>query len=144
MNGLNWSDYERGWLSAAIDSEGHITITREKRPHFKAGYTYIPVVGVANKSLEFIQYAHHLIGGGTYHCNKKGVYNLTVSPKAVAEILPKLTFIVKERQKLLVLEAYQIISRKAGRSIPRTDFEISELERIWNQVMVLNNRRKFE
>lgn len=136
-----WTDYDRGWLSAAIDGEGHISLTKERRPHFTAGHTYISKVGISNTSLAFLEHARDLVGAGALNFNGSGCGNLVFRPRIVRLILPELVFIIKERQKEIVLEAIRICARRTGRGIGgRSAYEIERLEELWREMRMLNHR----
>jgi hypothetical protein len=60
--GIEWS-YNRGWIEALIDSEGSISLLKEKRPRYKAGLTYKPRLNIGNKDKRLLIKAQRIIGG---------------------------------------------------------------------------------
>lgn len=136
------SEYERGWLSAAIDGEGHVSLTKEKRPNYKAGYTFVPNIGVANISEEFILEVQRISGGGNYWMNRRGVFNYVMNPNTVYRVLPELRLIIKKEQADLLADAIEIIRHRTGKGHPRTEVEIDGLAHIQKQIVWLNRRGK--
>lgn len=62
---IEWCDYYRGWIEAFIDSEGSLSIIKEKRPNFVAGVTYKPTLTISNRCVPMLELAKELIGGGS-------------------------------------------------------------------------------
>ena len=129
---IEWTDYEKGWLSGLIDGEGSISLLKERRSHFRSGYAYKPRLNISNKNLNLIKKAQNLIGGCITQNKKSNVFNLDVSANNIRSILPKIKLIVKERKRQLILQALDILSaRHRGKNHPMTDNEISQLEEIY-------------
>ncbi len=53
-----FSDYEKGWISALIDSEGCLT--------WRKGFGLSPYVEIVNTDLSFLVHAQNLLGGKIY------------------------------------------------------------------------------
>jgi len=137
---IEWTDYWLGWISALIDGEGSLSLLKERRPRFKAGCTYKPRLNIANKNIEIMLTAKILFRGGSLCENKKGVWNLDISSNRIRENLPKISLIAKERQRLLLLDALDVLNRRTTHFNPRTDMEIQRLERIYLKIRELNGK----
>ena len=138
------TDYEKGWLEAMIDGEGSISLLKEKRPKFKAGFTYKPRINVSNTCLPRLEKAKNIVGGGCIigqdRPDRKRIYNLDVSANKIREILPQIKLVAKEEQKNLLLKALIILSRRCGRGLPpRTTEEIKKLEEIYKSIRGKNS-----
>lgn len=138
---IKLTEYYKGWIEALIDGEGSISLLREKRKQFRAGVTYKPRLNISNKNLKLLEQAKDIIGHGAIHPNgKSGVYNLDISAEGMRYILPKITLIVKEEQRLLLIEALKILNIHIQRGRGRTDAEIESLGVIRTNIMALNGR----
>ena len=140
---IEWTDYNLGWLSGIIDGEGSISLLKERRPWQKAGFQYKPRLNIGNKNIELILKAQLIIGGGCIiGPNNKGVYNLDVSANKMREILPKLKLIAKRKQKIIIIEALELLSfRHRGRSSPMTREETKKFEKLVKGIRKLNGGR---
>ena len=139
---IEWTDYIKGWIEALIDGEGSLSLLKERRPHFKAGVTFKPRLGIGNKDVKLLIHAKEIIGAGCIiGPNKKDFYNFDLSANGIRWLLPKIRLISKEEQRLLLLEALQILNRHAGRSIPRTDEELQRLEEICHLIRSKNGKK---
>jgi hypothetical protein len=139
-NKVGWTDYDRGWLSALIDGEGSISFLKEIRPNLPLGCVYKPRLNIGNQNLELLKKAQYLIGGAI-HKSKNDVYNLDVSANNMRRCLPELDFIVKKRQKVLIMKALNLLSeRHRGRRNPTTDKERKEYEFIYKEIRRINGR----
>ena len=137
---IEWTDYDKGWLSALIDGEGSISLLKEIRPKYRAGLTYKPRINISNKNRALLEKAKEIIGhGAILGPNGKGVYNFDVSANGCREILRRIKLIAKWQQQILLLDALNILNRRCGRSKPpRTDEEISRLDKIAKTMRRLN------
>lgn len=57
----DFSDFDKGWLSALIDGEGYVGITKER----------YPMLHIANTNRELMLQAQELLGGNLYHIKRK-------------------------------------------------------------------------
>jgi len=138
---IEWADYTRGWIEALIDGEGSLSLLKESRPHFFAGCTYKPRLNIGNKSLPLLQRAQGIIGGGCIvHSKKRQIYLLDVSAGRLRWLLPRITLIVKEVQRLLLLDALQLLAaRRGGRAQP-PPAGTERLEEIYHAIRQTNGR----
>ena len=136
---IPWCDYDRGWLSAIIDGEGWLSLIKEKRPEAKAGCTYKPIMGLSNKNKAIIEKARVLLcANNKAWLHKDGVEMLALTSNKLRVILPEIKFIAKERQRLLLIEALEILSVKVGKGVPRSDKSIIRLEKIYQELHLIN------
>jgi hypothetical protein len=140
---IEWTDYDLGWISALIDGEGSISLIKERRPKFRDGATYKPRLNIANKCRKLLEKAQGVVGAGAIIPRKKDlVLNLDISANGARTILPHLHLIVKEKQRILLLEALDILeSRKGGRGQPGPALEGTErLLEIYQEIRELNGK----
>lgn len=137
------SDWQRGWLEAAIDGEGTICIARHIRAEYRYGEYYQPHVSIANTNRDFVECALMICGCGRVRScvphNKevKESFIYAMPASAMRDILPKLSLIIKERQKNLILELLTIeVGHNTGRMI--TLDEIKRMREIYEEVSFLN------
>jgi len=136
---IEWCDYDRGWIEAMIDAEGWLSLIKEKRPHFKAGCTYKPTLGISNNNLNILDKAKFLLGAPrAYSRNGNGVSMVAINSGRLRIVLPLLKLIAKEKQRILLLEALDILSIHRGRGDARNDKEIGRLEGIYREMRNLN------
>lgn len=146
MTKIEWCDeFEKGWLSGIIDGEGSISLLKEKRPHFKAGYTYKPRLCIANTNLQLIKKVHTLTGGALLKQDQtakgwKTKYTIDVSANGIRQLLPHINLVAKARQLNLLKEALGILSIRCTRGRPRTNHEIERLESIAEEIRKTNGR----
>ena len=138
---IEWTDYTKGWIEALIDGEGSLSLIKERRPKFKAGYTYKPRLNISNKNYELLEKAQKIIGAGAIITSKKtSFHQLDVSSNGLRYLLPKIELIVKEKQRRQLLIALRILARRKGRGHPTSDFDIESLERIYQNIRQFNGR----
>ena len=107
------SDYARGFLEAAIDGEGCITLIKCKRVDRATGRVWLPVVCVSNKSKKWLELVAELASSGRVDkVSRNGPNKFSyIIPRHVArKILPQLGLVIKERQRILILEALVILA----------------------------------
>ncbi len=147
MNKL--TQYQKGWLSALIDGEGSISLLKEKRLKFKAGYTYKARLNVGSTDLRLLQETKKIIGGGCIikankkHREDKGYkpfWNLDISANIIRDIFPQIKLVIKDKQRKLLLEALKIISKPVKKGKPRADRVIKDLEIIHWKIRDLNSK----
>lgn len=108
------NDYEKGWIEAAIDGEGTITIGVWRTQN---SIKRKPMLRLSNNSLSYLLKAKRIIGGGiiyrqseTRGKNWGQNWILELSGGArLRDFLPKISLDIKEAQRLLVLEALALM-----------------------------------
>jgi len=138
---IGLADYAIGWTEALVDGEGSLMLRKQRRPHFACGYNYSPVLDIGNKNLLLLQKAQVIIGGGSITRSRKGqFYQLRVCANRLRWLLPQLSLIVKKRQRVLLLEALCILSkRKGGRGQP-PPLGTERLEEIYQEIRKIHGR----
>lgn len=146
------TDYERGFLEAAIDFEGSLTIRRLKMvKRYSHGYEIVPMGLVSNTNIELLKKLQSILGGGSIvvhqrykdHQDYKPSYRYNFTRDAMRCVLPQLTLIEKERQRELVVKALEVIKRRggtyhAGNQMPDSVYQ--ELSDMVDEIRTLNNR----
>jgi len=136
--------YQIGFLEALLDAEGALFMARERRRR-KNGrlYIYKPKVTVNSTDKVFLEKVQDVIGGG-------GIYNQGVHigfgtkqqwlyyihKPLMRKWLPKIGLAIKDRQRLLLIEALDITS---GHGV-LSDNSYKRLEEIYEEVRSLNKK----
>lgn len=117
---MNLSEFDKGWLTALIDSEGHISkgYSSMSKQYGTIQYQYASI-RITNTCIDFLKKAQELCSGtirlrksGGGHLGKKPCYDLTISGKTIVkDILETLLayFIVK---KIIATEAIECIRKR--------------------------------
>lgn len=143
------SDYERGQLEMLIDGEGCIGFKKIKRVKSRRGHTWGVYVMITNTSYDLLERAKEICGGGAINLVKgkareeagdrwKDSYYYQIPIRVQRFILPQLSLIVKEEQRLLALEVLSILH--AGKDHSDHDEEL--LEVIYQDIKELNRKGK--
>lgn len=159
------TDYEQGFLEAAVDGEGCIEMTRTRvryrKPYYRSviGYSYQVRILVRNTNFEFCKKIFGTIR--RFGCcwirtqrwgneKWKPCYEVGVSAQAMRRILPKLEFLIKRGQQKLILEALRLLEEnakltgkfRANRQMLEAALKknYQRLDEIYKEIKVLNFR----
>lgn len=146
--------YQRGYLEAAIDFEGSLTVRKLKSKNgYSHGYSIDPRGYISNTNIQLLEKVQKIVGDGSIvlhndyvkkkkNNNWKPAYKYQFSRASLRRLLPKLNLIDKERQKKLVLRALTIIKRGGryytGKRLPDKSYQ--ELVEIVETIRSFNNR----
>lgn len=98
-----FTDEEKGWDEAAIDGEGCLTLWEDHA-------VYRPWLQISNTNMDFLRKGHRILNAGSIYTRKtkgrrKPLHHLVVVRRAdLRKILEQLSLVVKEKQRLLLLE----------------------------------------
>jgi len=130
------SEYERGWLEALIDSEGclYLGFRRERDGPLRSFQSRI-VIGNTDRFL--LEKAAMIIPASiseyspktSSHHRRKQAYQLHWFSNTLRRILPQLKLVTKEKQRVLMLEALEILDRRK-KSHPQTGFSENDTKRL--------------
>jgi len=163
----NLTEFECGWLSAAIDGEGTIGMyKRQNRKQFKMTYSlgirrnihgdYIPneysygfTVEIDNTVFNFVSYAREICGGGSevrprtdqrYQRggNRKDLWRWFMTVDQVRTIFPQLTLINKKVQAEYALLFVSLYGHLSH--TPIDEEEKMYLDAAWEEMLMLNMR----
>ena len=160
VKNLSW--FEKGFVSAAIDGEGTITIAQKirkqryvwgKKPKNKKNYkTFIPNISIANTNKNFLKYIKHIIGIGYItknkarpKKNKKAHYRYSIENLAdIEKLLNQIinTLIVKRKQAEILLNYCSLRLDKLALNKGRIDLARygDEERRLVKAIRKLNKR----
>jgi hypothetical protein len=141
------TSYERGFLEAALDSEGYIGLY--KRPsntrYRKRTFTWHLEVGISNTNVYFLEKIRGIVGNGgvSIHQNNKSgnakpAWSYRFEHSRLRVLLPQLRLVVKEQQRLLAIEFLALVNEHRPRYTPNDN----RIEEIWKQLRALNKRGK--
>jgi hypothetical protein len=140
LNKTKIDDYDLGWISALIDGEGSISLIKQKRAHFRDGVTYAPRLNIANTCRKLLEKAHGIIGAGAIVGRSiDSLLQLDVSSNGIRVILPRIKLIAKEKQRILLLEALDILATRRGQPGPPVE-GTNILEGIYQEMRELNGK----
>lgn len=143
MNTL--SEYEKGWISGLIDGEGCINFCRYGG-HNGHYIKYKAALFITNTNLELLQKIQIVIGSGTIASPKvnlserKQIYVYMIPPNIQRELLPQITLVAKEKQRVLLLEALSLLTGKGGQGHLRDEQKDKRLTKIFYELKSLNRR----
>jgi hypothetical protein len=157
--GEELSDYAKGFLEAAIDGEGCIMLVRSRRKDtspFLWHWHYQPETRVNNNSKEWLELVAELAGDTTTEIGNvkrilKGMYYgngfYYPMPRSIMKtVLPQLGLVIKERQRVLILEALDILGNRrpyiSKRSYTTYYQDEIKLDEIRNKIKLLNKKNK--
>ena len=136
------TDYERGFLEAHIDTDGSVSLHRRRNRPF----SWEPDLTFNNTCAELLEKLRGICQGGTVSperpvhkrttkgpFNKKQLYRYRVPKSKMREILPQLTFVKKERQRILMIEAMGML-RKGKRHNEAETQRLLEIHREMGQL----------
>ena len=142
--------WKQGCIETVIDCEGSLSLIRYKRP-YKNDYDYQPLLSITNTSEVYLDMINNLTRNlGHINIQKHGdeknkaCFRLTFSGDALRDILPNIGLIIKEQQRLLLLDALDVLDtmkEKRGRCIFALTPKAREiLDEIWLEMRKLNKR----
>lgn len=134
----NIKQYDKGWVEALIDGEGSLSLIKQKGKSYKCGYTLKPILNIGNNDIRLLKQAQQIIGGGNICFCKRGIYSFTINSNILRHFLPKINLITKENQRLLLIQALNILSIHAGKKHLRTKYQLSKLNEIHDKIRYLN------
>jgi hypothetical protein len=140
-----YEDYVRGFIEAAIDFEGSLTLEKFERPN---GTTeWLPLLQVGNTNLEILETLQEMTGGLGHISEEKYLtrknkkwrrfWRWRVRGKELRVILPKIGLIIKEKQRKLLLEVLSILP---GSGYNLSDDEKRCLDEIYEEMKELNRK----
>jgi hypothetical protein len=144
------SGYEKGFLEGVIDGEGSLCLRKDNSPKSRnrKGYVWAPCGMVFNTDIDFLKKVQKIVGSGSIVVaarkglngkNHKQSYRYNFPRQALRTLLPQLELIVKEKQRILLIEALAIIGR--GRVLKNiSDKNDLRLTDIWKEMKQLNMR----
>lgn len=114
---IQWTEYDRGWLEAAIDGEGSLTFKTQLNGK-RTLQTFRPSITIGNTDRGFIEHAARLLGNPPIYIaerqslNRRTLYHITVYSNALRWILPRLRLIIKDEQRRMLLEALTLLEKR--------------------------------
>ena len=115
-------DYERGFLEAAIDGEGNISIGRA-RYRSRKEYSFRVTVSFTNTNSEIVEKFKRIVEKAGGRCsirkqtkqrkNWRQVYKATLYPNTLRRILPALDLVAKREQKKVALKALALLKENS-------------------------------
>lgn len=99
------SDFERGFLSLAIDTDGSFYLIKVKSTT-KRDWKIEISLSFSNNSQEFLNFIQNIIGSDLKLVRKKGSKNYKISyrHKVLKWLLPQLELIIKENRRKIAIK----------------------------------------
>jgi len=125
-----------------IDGEGQISLHKLKRKNIKRGFEWRPYVEVAATCSDILDPLQDFLGDGHPYTrkgkgNRKTLYAYRMNRSDMRRILPGLSLVIKERQRVLLIEALSILFG-SGTKLTLKDEE--RLEEIYQEIKKLNKK----
>ncbi len=122
-----------GRLEAFIDGEGSLFLYREKTSNTRSGYMLRARMMFGNTNKESVVFFQNILGmGRIYKLKTPGgnpFWRWDLGANGLRILLPMLKLIIKERKRLLLLEALPLMAK--GRA--RTQKENESLDTIYHE-----------
>lgn len=139
------SEYQKGWLEAALDGEGSLYFVKNKDKTVRRGFVWKVIVNISNTNKAFLEKVRDICGGGTPVIPSKGkspnwkpywkqVYYWRMTNSQIEEILPQLDLIIKREHSLLILEVLNLLKEHSAKHTSNDAY----LEQIYLDLKVLN------
>jgi len=140
---LNLSDLDRVWLACAIDTEGTITLGKNKRDTTFIPFRIFPLINISNKNLEFMEKFRNLVGGRYVISKGKSAYDLAINSESrVYAILKEIVdfLIIKKEQAQLVMKFIELKAQlvKECKKKNKPFWYTEEMLKIFKEVRELN------
>jgi hypothetical protein len=138
--GERMTRFELGYISGLIDGEGYIGICKNYCKRSKK-FGYVCVLSVANINLNALLYLKKVIGFGVVGRDKKYkdrsvVYRYRINANNLRKLLPKLRLLIKDRDRLQVIEALDLLKKinKNVNNLTKNLYIYSKLEEIYSSI----------
>lgn len=138
----NFTEFEKGQLSMAIDTDGSLGFYKYKSKNNKSGFTWRPCFQFTNTKRKIVEYIKSLIGSGTIsivhrEAPAKDAFHYCINhSRHLLPFLKELKLIIKERQRLLLIEACELFQKHRAGHTPHNE----HLLHICEKMKVLNKR----
>ena len=140
---IEWGEYDKGWIESFIEAKGSLSLITEERPHYQDGITWKPMMHIANTSLELMKNVQRILGGKILTRRIREdwqiIHYLQYYSNSLRIILPKLKLLSKEKQRVLLIEALEILSKRSG-SKTSPQLGSSRLVEILYEIRKLNKK----
>jgi len=112
--------YWLGYLAGILDGEGTISLHKVRRniirgKIYERGFDWHPCVQIGSSEVEVLNTLQDICEGGTVHkantWKGKQFYVLSIPPNTQRDVLQKIRLVIKERHRVLLLEALEKIGR---------------------------------
>ena len=117
------SDYERGFIEGVIDGEGSISLYKYKRKDRKRGWGFDIRVQIGNTNKRLLEKVKEACDGGSVYeagitSAGKTFYMYLMPRSLIRNIFPQLELVVKEEQRILLLEALYLLKKHSSYHTP--------------------------
>lgn len=133
---------EKDFLEVAIDDKGYIGLVKHSDSGVKRGYTYRPVLRISNATREHLAEINAICDGEGHLYKRQQGFLLWFRASAILPILLELNLDVKEKQRVLLLEAMMFLrenrSHKANPNLVDNNYAL--LDEIYVEMRRLNKR----
>lgn len=144
-----------GWLEGMIDGEECLSIYKNKTKFCRRGFTYRPRLSFSQTDSESIPEIIKIISEitGLDNIGSKHRYLFPSKPqhkpqtgiwfesKVLRKLLPQLKLIIKEKHRLLMIKALNLLESNRGRRYERTKANDDQLDEIYKELKSLIGRK---
>jgi hypothetical protein len=144
------SERDKGWLEGILDGEGSLYITKNSKNRVTP--VYQPHVIIVNTSHALLERVKKIVGGGNilpkrsqFMYYKNVVYETKdsetyyMSREDMIRVLPNITLTVKEPNRILLLDAIELLEKSKWK---RNAAVLAELEVLYQESRFLNRKGK--
>ena len=155
MSTIEWkyitSEHDKGYLEGVLDSEGSLYITKNSKNRVTPVYqVHVIVVNTDHTLVELIK---TIVGGGNIlprkgqvmyykeyeYTDTKDTFTYYMNRVDMERVLPNITLIVKEANRILLLDAIELLEKSKWK---RNTAVLAELEVLYQESRFLNRKGK--
>ncbi len=143
---LNINDYWLGWLAGIIDGEGTLECNKAKSKKQRRGFYWRFRCRISNTKMEMFRILDKILGDNFYISKakkRKGciiVYTARLNHQLLRQLLPKLSLVIKEKQRILLIEGLKLMEEHWGTKTMSYTPNDERLEEIYYSLKILNKR----
>jgi intein/homing endonuclease len=136
------TEIEKAYIAGFFDGEGSASIMRAKHKDCRFGFSFSPVVYIANTNLDILKEIQKMIAAGSiYHCKKvahhKNAYSLHIHGQHAKDFLKMISPYLKIKKEV-AKEVSDFASVIKGQH--RTASEFNSQQLVFNRVKLLNKK----
>ena len=133
------TEYQKGWISGIIDTDGCLCFSKHRTTPIKAkrGYTWEPKLQITSTDRNFLEKIREMIGEGGIRSGtnkpqehirvRKHAWSYDLWPNGLRRLLPNIRLVIKERQRVLLLEALTLLRDHQWGRKSRHDTRLNEI-----------------
>jgi len=117
------NNYEKGFLSAALDTDGGVYIYKMKRKHFPY-WQIIIKMAFYNNSIQYLDKIQQILGTNNnyVHSNKNKCLTLAYYSNTCRVILPQIELVIKEGIRKKALKMLELLEKGKNKTLRNEEY----------------------